>query len=142
MASITFTFHEIPSFRFEKLLLRSFLPTLFVEEKVPFQEIDYIFCSDAFLLAMNKEYLKHDTYTDILTFTLSEPPQPMISEIYISIERVRYNAGKFGVPFVNELHRVIIHGLLHLCGYTDHTPELKNEMTQKEDYYLEKLGST
>ena len=142
MASITFTFHEIPSFRFEKLLLRSFLPNLFVEEKVPFQKIGYIFCSDAFLLAMNKEYLKHDTYTDILTFSLSEPPQPVISEIYISIERVRYNAGKFGVPFVNELHRVIIHGLLHLCGYTDHTPELKNEMTQKEDYYLEKLGST
>lgn len=142
MGTVTFTFHDIPYFEFEELLLSSFLPTIFIDEKVEWQELDYIFCADEYLLGMNKEYLDHDTYTDILTFTLSDPHLPVISEIYISIDRVRDNANQFSVEFLRELDRVMIHGILHLCGYSDHTSELKKQMTEKEDHYLEKLGST
>lgn len=85
---------------------------------------------------MNIEYLKHDTYTDILTFTLSEKSLPVISDIYISVERVSENASKLAIPFYIELRRVMIHGILHLCGYEDHTPELKKAMRDREDYYL------
>lgn len=142
MGTVNFTFHDTSLFEFEEVLLSSFLPTILIAEKVELQELDYIFCSDEYLLGMNKEYLNHDTYTDILTFTLSDPYLPIISEIYISIDRVRDNADKFVVEFLRELDRVIIHGILHLCGYSDHTNELKKEMTQKEDHYLKILGST
>ena len=142
MGKITFTYHSIKSFTFEKLLLKSFLPLIFLEEKVDFEEVSYIFCTDEYLLGLNKEFLDHDTYTDILTFTLSGDAQPIISEIYISIERVTDNSRSLEVSFLDELNRVMIHGILHLCGYSDHTPILKTEMTLKEDYYLDKLRST
>ena len=142
MGKITFTNHSIKPFAFEKELVKSFLPLIFLEEKVEYEEVGYIFCTDEYLLGLNKEYLNHDTYTDILTFTLSEESQPIFSEIYISIDRVRDNAQSFGVSFEDELYRVMIHGILHLCGYSDHTPILKTEMTLKEDYYLNKLRST
>ena len=142
METVNFTFHDTPLFVFEELLLTSFLPTIFIEEKVVWAEVDYIFCSDDYLLGMNKEYLDHDTYTDILTFTLSDNLMPIVSEIYISIDRVKENAQLYSVEFLRELNRVIIHGVLHLCGFSDHTTILKRLMTEKEDYYLKKLGST
>lgn len=142
MGNITFTNHSIKSFRFEKLLLKSFLPLIFIEEDCEFSEVSFIFCSDEYLLGLNKEFLNHDTLTDILTFNLSDVSLPIISEIYISVERVTENARLFSVSFLDELYRVMIHGILHLCGYSDHTPELKSEMTTKENYYLEKLRST
>lgn len=142
MGNITFTNHSIKSFRFDKLLLKSFLPLVFLEEEIEFSEVSYIFCSDEYLLGLNKEFLNHDTLTDILTFTLSDISLSIVSEIYISVERVTENARLFGVNFLYELYRVMIHGILHLCGYSDHTPELKNQMTMKENYYLEKLRST
>ena len=142
MGKITFTYHSIKSFQFQRLLVKSFLPIIFLEEKVEFVEIGYIFCTDEYLLGLNEEFLNHDTYTDILTFTLSGEGQPIISEIYISIDRVKDNAVSLKIPFLDELHRVMIHGVLHLCGYSDHTPLLKTEMTLKEDYYLNKLRST
>ena len=113
-----------------------------MEEKVSFDELRYIFCTDEYLLSLNKEFLNHDTYTDILTFTLSGKNQPVKSEIYISVERILENASTIKIPFLDELYRVMIHGVLHLCGYSDHTSELKKEMTFKEDYYLDKLRST
>ena len=142
MGKITFTYHSFKAFQFEKLLLKSFLPLIFLEEKVDFEEIGYIFCTDEYLLGLNKEFLDHDTYTDILTFTLSGDAQPVISEIYISIDRVKENAQSLDIPFLDELYRVMIHGILHLCKYSDHTHVLKAEMTLKEDYYLNKLRST
>ena len=142
MGNITFTNHSIKSFRFDKLLLKSFLPLIFLEEEIEFSEVSYIFCSDEYLLGLNKEFLNHDTLTDILTFTLSDISLPIVSEIYISVERVTENARLFGVNFLDELYRVMVHGILHLCDYSDHTHELKNEMTMRENYYLEKLRST
>ena len=142
IGKITFTNHSIKTFKFDKLLIKSFLPRIFNEENVSFMELSFIFCRDEYLLHLNKEFLDHDTLTDILTFTMSDSHLPIVSEIYISIERVVDNAKDLNTGFLDELNRVMIHGVLHLCGYSDHTPELKKEMTGKEDYYLDKLCST
>ncbi|MEO6681615.1 MAG: rRNA maturation RNase YbeY [Ginsengibacter sp.] len=139
---ITFTNHLTTPFKFERMLMKSFLPLIFLEEEVDFTTVSYIFCSDDYLLGLNKQFLDHDTFTDILTFTLSESRQPIISEIYISVDRVKENAETHRVSFQEELYRVMIHGVLHLCGYSDHTKELKEVMTNREDYYLVKVGST
>jgi probable rRNA maturation factor len=88
------------------------------------------------LLAVNKQYLQHDTYTDIVTFDNSEQAEVIAGDIFISIDRVQENAAKFGVAEPDELHRVIIHGILHLCGYGDKKKEDKARMTEKEDFYL------
>ncbi len=109
---------------------------VFAEEDIRFKSISYIFCSDEFLLKLNQQYLNHDTLTDILTFTLSESSLDIVSEIYISIERVEENALKLRVPFITELYRVMIHGILHLCGYSDQTEIEKARMRKKEDHYL------
>lgn len=108
------------------------------EKKLP-GNLNYIFCSDDFLHKLNVEYLNHDTLTDIITFDLSEKDEEISGEIYISVERVKENAKKFKVPFQNELHRVMIHGILHLAGYHDKTPEEVSEMRSKEDYCLSLL---
>lgn len=116
-----------------KKKLSDFLLQLFEREKRPVEEVHYIFCTDAYLLDLNQKYLNHDTYTDILTFDLSEEQDRLIAEIYISADRVKENAQKFGTSVENELHRVIFHGALHLCGYDDHSEEDKKLMRQKED---------
>ena len=139
MGTITFNTHNIKFNLRDKLYLKTFLSRVFAEEAVAFKSVSYIFCSDEFLLKLNKEYLNHDTYTDIITFTLSNSPLDIVSEIYISIERVKENAERLKVPFENELNRVMIHGILHLCGYEDKTKEQKSVMRQKEDHYLSLL---
>lgn len=101
-------------------------------------ELNFIFCSDAYLLEINKQYLNHDTYTDIVTFDSSEKDSVIAGDIFISVERTAENAMKFGVSERDELHRVIIHGVLHLCGYMDKKKEDKTLMTVKEDEYLGK----
>jgi len=98
--------------------------------------LSIIFCSDEYLYHMNVKFLKHETYTDIITFDQSTSKQIIDGELYISIDRIRDNAKSLGLTFTNELHRVIVHGLLHLCGYTDKTTNNKNSMTGKEDFYL------
>jgi rRNA maturation RNase YbeY len=104
------------------------------EGKIP-GEISVIFCNDSFLLDMNIRYLNHDTLTDIITFEYSEGP--LISgDIFISIERVKENARLFSKSFNDELHRVIIHGVLHLCGYKDKTTKDTATMRKKEEAYL------
>jgi rRNA maturation RNase YbeY len=104
------------------------------KEKKRCGEISFTFCGDAFLLALNKKFLKHNTLTDIITFQY--PGKELSSEIFISIPRVKENAKKFNVPFESELHRVMIHGILHLCGYKDKTAIAKKKMRNREDYYL------
>src|SRR5690606_3945623 len=91
------------------------------------KELSFVFCSDDYLLEINKEYLNHDTYTDIVTFDSSEQKEVIAGDIFISIERVRENASKFGVSDREELHRVIIHGVLHLCGYYDKKKQERSE---------------
>jgi len=101
-------------------------------------DLQYVFCSDDTLLAMNIQFLNHRTLTDILTFDYAakDSPEKVSGEIYISIDRVRDNAKTFGVSVQQELSRVLIHGLLHLCGYRDKTTAEKKEMRSKEDHYL------
>ena len=99
-------------------------------------QLTYIFCSDNYLLGINKEFLNHDTLTDIVTFDMTGEPNTLTGEIYISIERVAENAEKFGVDYINELHRVIFHGALHLCGFKDKKKEDKELMREKEDESL------
>ena len=101
-------------------------------------DIAYLFCNDKRILEVNKQYLDHDYFTDIITFDYSE--RNIISgDIFISLETVESNAKDFGVSFQDELHRIIIHGILHLCGNDDKTPELRKEMTTKENNALSKL---
>jgi rRNA maturation RNase YbeY len=116
--------------------LKFFITSLFKKEKKKLGEIHYIFCSDEYLLAINRQYLQHDFYTDIITFGLSEPGEPINAEIYISVDRVRDNAREFTNSFKSELHRVIFHGALHLCGYKDKTRLEKKKMRKKEDAYI------
>ncbi|HEX5112402.1 MAG TPA: rRNA maturation RNase YbeY [Saprospiraceae bacterium] len=107
------------------------------EEGYELTRIDYIFCSDEFLLEVNRTHLDHDFYTDIITFPLN--PNPIVAEIYISVERVKENARQFSKSFPDELHRVMIHGILHLCGYEDHEDLDVAMIRKKEEYYLKKL---
>ena len=116
-------FYETPLFYFpNRGRLKSFLADLFKKEKTTLQTLNYIFCSDDYLLEINKSYLSHDFYTDIISFDLSQQG-PVEGEIYISLDRVRENAGTAGESTKRELHRVIFHGALHLCGYGDKTTE-------------------
>jgi len=106
--------------------------------------INYVFCSDEYLLSINKEYLKHKTLTDIITFDLSEPESDLlISDIYISIERIEENARQFNKPFTEELLRVVIHGILHLIGFKDKTAKQKTTMRRMEtrwiNYYINNI---
>ena len=108
--------------------------SLIQKEKKEVGDISFTFCDDKLLLAQNKKFLKHNTLTDIITFQYSS--KKLSGEIFISIPRIKENAKKFNVTFENELQRVMIHGILHLCGYKDKTAAKKKEMRKKEDYYL------
>ncbi len=101
-------------------------------------DVNYIFCDDEKILAVNQEFLGHDYYTDVITFDYS--CFPIISgDIFISLDTVRSNAEKEGVDFTDELHRILVHGVLHLTGQADKTPETREEMTRKENLALAKL---
>ena len=99
--------------------------------------LNYIFCSDDYLLEINKQYLDHDYYTDIITFDNSEDEALLEGDIYISVDRVTENAENFNTSFEVELRRVMVHGVLHLLGFDDTTDELKAQMRSKEDEYLQ-----
>ena len=117
--------------------LKLFIASIFEGEAKALMSLEYIFCSDEYLLNINKLYLDHDYYTDIISFDLRDSPKsPSKGEIYISIDRVRENADNYTVPVEQELHRVIFHGALHLCGYTDKTKAQQKKMRSKEDFYL------
>lgn len=126
----------------QKIALRRWIRDSAKAEGFRIGEISIILCSDAYLLAINKQYLQHDTYTDIVTFDNSEKEGVVAGDIFISIDRVRENAMTFGVPGRDELHRVIIHGILHLCGYSDKKKAAKAVMTEKEDFYLSQRNLT
>ncbi|MBZ5859066.1 rRNA maturation RNase YbeY [Flavihumibacter profundi] len=115
---------------------KGFLQMLFKQEKKKLANLNYIFCSDEYLLAINRDFLQHDYYTDIVTFELNDPGTPISGEIYISIDRIRDNAKNLEESFTRELHRVIFHGALHLCGYRDKTQEEEKLMRKMEDKYL------
>ena len=136
MPSINF-FEEDISYKLKsKTGVKQWVKTTIETEGYKLKELNYIFCSDQYLLQINQQYLDHDTYTDIITFDNSEKKGIIEGDIFISIDRIRENALKFNSGDSNELHRVIIHGALHLLGYKDKTAENKKIMTGKEDHYL------
>lgn len=116
--------------------VKPFLAAIFRREKKKMQQVNFVFCSDKFLLEINRSFLNHDYYTDIITFPLQEKGMPVIGEIYISAERVKENSKLFRTTIKQEMLRIIIHGVLHLCGYDDKTKKGKKIMTEKEDFYL------
>lgn len=118
--------------------IKTWIESIVVSEGFKLGEILYIFCDDDFLHDINVKFLNHDTLTDIITFDYNLGKQ-INSEIYISIPRVKENAHSFNTTFENELHRVMIHGILHLCGYKDETDSQEAEMRLKEDLALRKL---
>lgn len=101
-------------------------------------DIAYIFCSDERILEVNRQYLGHDYYTDVITFDYSEN-DTISGDIFISVDTVASNAAERNIEFLDEINRIIIHGILHLCGQDDKTPELRMQMTEKENMALEKL---
>lgn len=122
--------------------LKDFILQRLKKEGKKVDQVNYIFCSDDYLLALNRTHLKHNTLTDIITFELSEREQPLLSDIYISIQRVRENAKRFSTSFLVELHRVIFHGALHLAGYKDKSQKDAELMRQMEDQWLALYRST
>jgi len=119
-----------------KLPLKRWIKDTIKAEGYKLGELNYILCSDAYLLQINQQYLNHDTYTDIVTFDNSEEEGTITGDIFISVDRTQENSVKFDVAEAHELHRVIIHGALHLLGYLDKKPADKQQMTAKEDEYL------
>lgn len=138
MGAIHFFYENIPFKLKQALKLKAWIKSTVKKEGFELGQLNYIFCSDEALLERNIQFLKHKTLTDIITFDLSEEEGLIEGEIYISVDRVKDNAGKFSKSFEDELHRVIIHGVLHLVGYGDKKPKLKAIMREKEDYYLKK----
>jgi rRNA maturation RNase YbeY len=135
------SFHSADrTFNFKgKLLLKEFIARIFQHEKKQLSLINYIFCSDEYLLQINQDFLQHDYYTDIITFGLSAPKAPIEAEVYISLDRIKDNATNLGTSYRQEALRVIFHGALHLCGYKDKSPRHIRLMRQKEDEYLKQF---
>jgi len=122
-----------------KTLIRTWMNATILSEGYELDELNFILCSDEYLLHMNQQFLDHDTYTDVITFDNSERLKSINGDIFISIERIKENAADLRVAVAEELCRVMIHGTLHLLGYKDKTKTAKLRMTAKEDHYLSLL---
>ncbi len=120
----------------ERTKLKAFIEKLFKKEGRKLDNLSYIFCSDEHLLKINVDFLKHDFYTDVITFDLSLNSIQTVGEVYLSIDRIKDNAKNEEVSFKEELHRVMFHGALHLCGYKDKTKDNLKVMRAKEEKYL------
>jgi rRNA maturation RNase YbeY len=134
-ASIQFHFLQPVSLT-QRTLIKEVIRHLFKKEGTSLEQLTYIFCSDEYLLEINRQYLQHNYFTDIITFDLSEKRAGVTGEIYISVDRVKENARNFKVSFKQELLRVIFHGALHLCGYKDKSAKEETLMRKAEDKYL------
>ena len=136
--AITFQLQDVQFRLDQKRRIKSWIRKILRGNGKKERDLNFVFTSDEKLHEFNVQFLHHDTYTDIITFDNSEG-QYVAGDIMISIDRVQENAGKYGVSFVHELHRVMIHGILHLCGYKDKTETEKDLMRRKEDEALEVL---
>ena len=141
MASIKFNYADRKLSINNKSKLKKFINTIFQEESIELNDLNYIFCSDDYLLQINNDHLKHDYYTDIITFTLEERGEAVIGEIYISLDRIKDNSNIEKTNLLHETLRVIFHGSLHLCGYKDKKKDDIIILRQKEDYYINKFLS-
>lgn len=133
---ITFNNADVKFVLKHKRALREFIQNEFLKVTGKEINVSYVFCSDDFLLNINKQFLNHDYYTDIITFPLATSKTTVDAEIYISVQRVRENAASLNYTFNDELLRVVFHGILHLAGYKDKTGAQKNEMRQQEDVLI------
>ena len=131
-------FHEVGVFSGlrDRTLLKEFISRMFKKEKIPLGRVDVIFGSDEYVRKLNKIHLGHNYYTDTLSFTLSLPGQPVIGELYLSIDRIRDNARELDLPYREELARVIIHSCLHLMGYRDNSKSAALRMNKTQEAYL------
>jgi rRNA maturation RNase YbeY len=136
MAKILFYEPEVKCRLTNRKQLKVFIIELFEKEKTRLESMSVIFCTDAYLLNLNRNILQHDFYTDIISFDLSEEQNGSVSELYISVERVKENAILYKSRFVVELTRVIFHGCLHLCGYNDKGKSEIKQMREMENKYL------
>lgn len=135
MNYVNFFFEGTEVFEFPENIIKEQIFNILGDDSKTCGEISVIFCNDNFLLELNRKYLQHDYYTDIITFDYSEGDH-IGGDLFISVERVNENAGKFNVFFIYELARVIFHGVLHLIGYDDNNSDNKAKMRQMEDNYL------
>jgi len=135
-ARVNFFYQDIQFTFRQRTELKHFLKKLFKNEGCELDALNIIFCTDEALLNINRKFLKHDYYTDIVTFPFSEKDEPIVAELYISIDRVRDNALQAGVYFRDELLRVVFHGCLHLTGYGDKSSQQIKKMREREDHYL------
>jgi rRNA maturation RNase YbeY len=138
-ALIQFFTEEVDFSAEHEPLLRDWISNAIHQEELAAGVINIIFCNDEYLSELNQRFLERDTLTDVIAFDYSEGEREVSGDIFISVDRTRDNAAKYGQTFEGETRRVIIHGLLHLCGYHDKTAEEKAQMTAKEDYYLSLL---
>ena len=136
--AVSFQNQEIQFKLSDKIKIKSWIKTIVELEKKKLGQINFVFTSDEELLKTNIEFLKHDTYTDIITFDYCEG-KIINGDIIISVERVQENSKKFKVDFDSEIKRVIIHGVLHLCGYKDKTAKDAALMKSKENWALKKF---
>lgn len=116
--------------------LKQQINSLFLKEKCKLSNLNVIFCTDKALLQINRDFLQHDYYTDIITFPINQSKASIEAELYISVDRVKDNAKIAAVSFKEELHRVIFHGCLHLIGYNDKSSQQIKKMREREDHYL------
>jgi probable rRNA maturation factor len=138
-AVINFFTEEISFTLKQKTVIKTWLKETIAAEGYALSELNFIFCSDEYLLGMNQQYLNHDTYTDVITFDNSDALKTIVGDIFISVDRIRENANQFARNFEDEMCRVMVHGTLHLLGYKDKSKAAKTQMTAKEDEYLSKL---
>lgn len=134
---INYFFEEITPIIIDKKIIE-WLENLILLEEKKLGKIQYIFCDDEYLLTVNKQYLQHDFYTDIITFDYAKGKK-ISGDIFVSLQRIYDNATVFSNDETEELKRVLAHGLLHLCGYKDKTEEEQRLMTEKENFYLHKF---
>ncbi|GAB3953007.1 rRNA maturation RNase YbeY [Spirosoma harenae] len=138
---IRFFSEDAPYKLAQKPVVRQWLKQQAAKEGYSVGDLNYIFCSDEYVLQVNRDYLEHDYYTDIITFDQSEEEGKIEGDIFISVDRVADNATQLGVPVEQEMHRVIAHGLLHLCGYGDKTDQEEAQMRAKEEEWLSQYKS-
>ena len=137
-AKVLFFSNDVQTSLRNRSTLKEFIESIFKKENKRLDFINYIFCNDKNLLTINKKFLNHDFYTDVITFNLSENNQHISAEVYVSIDRVRDNAKKIGTSINSELHRVLFHAALHLCGYDDKKKIEIERMRRKEEELLAK----
>jgi probable rRNA maturation factor len=137
---INLFFEEIEPFEVNSRMYKDWLSVVCGEEQKELNEVNLVFCSDEYLLRMNIEFLQHDYYTDIISFDYCEG-KLISGDLFISTDRVTENAVSNKVGFLTELNRVVVHGVLHLCGYKDKSEDEVDVMRGKEDYYLSKIVS-